>query len=325
MTRRWKRKGHCRKKSHERTEITMQVGLVGLGKMGFNMRERLRAHGHEVVGYDPRPEVTDVASLTELAQRLESPRVVWVMVPAGKITQDTVSELSTVLESGDLVIDGGNSRYTDDRVHGEMLASRNIGYLDCGVSGGVWGLENGYGLMVGGAEADVARALPIFDALRPEGERADGFVHAGPIGAGHYAKMIHNGIEYGLMQAYAEGYELLEAEELVTDVHGVLRAWTKGTVVRSWLLELLVKALGDDPNFAEISGYTEDSGEGRWTVQEAINHAVPAPVISAALFARFASRQDDSPAMKAVSALRNQFGGHAVKKAVGEPETGSGT
>lgn len=303
----------------------MQVGLVGLGKMGFNMRERLRAHGHEVVGYDPRPEVTDVASLTELAQRLESPRVVWVMVPAGKITQDTVSELSTVLESGDLVIDGGNSRYTDDRVHGEMLASRNIGYLDCGVSGGVWGLENGYGLMVGGAEADVARALPIFDALRPEGERADGFVHAGPIGAGHYAKMIHNGIEYGLMQAYAEGYELLEAEELVTDVHGVLRAWTKGTVVRSWLLELLVKALGDDPNFAEISGYTEDSGEGRWTVQEAINHAVPAPVISAALFARFASRQDDSPAMKAVSALRNQFGGHAVKKAVGEPETGSGT
>ncbi|MDV7356361.1 decarboxylating 6-phosphogluconate dehydrogenase [Rhodococcus oxybenzonivorans] len=325
MTRRWERKGHCRKKSHERTEITMQVGLVGLGKMGFNMRERLRAHGHEVVGYDPRPEVTDVASLTELAQRLESPRVVWVMVPAGKITQDTVSELSTVLESGDLVIDGGNSRYTDDRVHGEMLASRNIGYLDCGVSGGVWGLENGYGLMVGGVEADVARALPIFDALRPEGERADGFVHAGPIGAGHYAKMIHNGIEYGLMQAYAEGYELLEAEELITDVHGVLRAWTKGTVVRSWLLELLVKALGDDPDFAEISGYTEDSGEGRWTVQEAINHAVPAPVISAALFARFASRQDDSPAMKAVSALRNQFGGHAVKNAAGEPETGSGT
>ncbi|MHA4853039.1 phosphogluconate dehydrogenase (NAD(+)-dependent, decarboxylating) [Rhodococcus sp. MSC1_016] len=303
----------------------MQVGLVGLGKMGFNMRERLRAHGHEVVGYDPRPEVTDVASLTELAQRLESPRVVWVMVPAGKITQDTVSELSAVLESGDLVIDGGNSRYTDDRVHGEMLASRNIGYLDCGVSGGVWGLENGYGLMVGGAEADVARALPIFDALRPEGERADGFVHAGPIGAGHYAKMIHNGIEYGLMQAYAEGYELLEAEELITDVHGVLRAWTKGTVVRSWLLELLVKALGDDPDFAEISGYTEDSGEGRWTVQEAINHAVPAPVISAALFARFTSRQEDSPAMKAVSALRNQFGGHAVKKAAGEPETGSGT
>ncbi|MFV9456842.1 phosphogluconate dehydrogenase (NAD(+)-dependent, decarboxylating) [Rhodococcus sp. NM-2] len=303
----------------------MQIGLVGLGKMGFNMRERLRAHGHEVVGYDPRPEVTDVASLAELATRLESPRVVWVMVPAGKITQDTVTELSSVLETGDLVIDGGNSRYTDDKVHGELLGSRGIGYLDCGVSGGIWGLENGYGLMVGGSEADVERALPIFDALRPEGERADGFVHAGPVGAGHYAKMIHNGIEYGLMQAYAEGYELLEAEDLVTDVHGVLRAWTKGTVVRSWLLELLVKALGEDPDFAEISGYTEDSGEGRWTVLEAIDHAVPAPVISAALFARFASRQDDSPAMKAVSALRNQFGGHAVKNAAGEAEAGSGT
>ncbi|ABG95471.1 phosphogluconate dehydrogenase (decarboxylating) [Rhodococcus jostii RHA1] len=303
----------------------MQIGLVGLGKMGFNMRERLRAHGHEVVGYDPRPDVTDVASLAELARRLESPRVVWVMVPAGKITQDTVTELSSVLETGDLVIDGGNSRYTDDKVHGELLGSRGIGYLDCGVSGGVWGLEDGYGMMVGGSDADVERALPIFDALRPEGERADGFVHAGPVGAGHYAKMIHNGIEYGLMQAYAEGYELLEAEDLVTDVHGVLRAWTKGTVVRSWLLELLVKALGEDPDFAEISGYTDDSGEGRWTVLEAIDHAVPAPVISAALFARFASRQDDSPAMKAVSALRNQFGGHAVKKAAGEAEAGSGT
>ncbi|NLE80178.1 MAG: decarboxylating 6-phosphogluconate dehydrogenase [Rhodococcus sp.] len=293
----------------------MQIGLVGLGKMGFNMRERLRAHDHEVVGYDPRPEVTDVSSLAELAGALTAPRVVWVMVPAGKITQDTVEELSTVLEPGDLVIDGGNSRYTDDKVHGALLAEKGIGYLDCGVSGGVWGLENGYGLMVGGAESDVARALPIFDALRPEGERADGFVHAGPIGAGHYSKMIHNGIEYGLMQAYAEGYELLAAEDLVTDVHGVLRAWTKGTVVRSWLLDLLVKALDEDPHFDAISGYTEDSGEGRWTVHEAIDHAVPAPVISAALFARFGSRQEDSPAMKAVSALRNQFGGHAVKPA----------
>ncbi|MEV0946983.1 phosphogluconate dehydrogenase (NAD(+)-dependent, decarboxylating) [Rhodococcus sp. NPDC049939] len=303
----------------------MKIGLVGLGKMGFNMRERLRAHGHEVVGFDPRPEVTDVASLSELVQRLEAPRVVWVMVPAGKITQDTVTELSSVLESGDLVIDGGNSRYEDDRIHGEMLGSRGIGYLDCGVSGGVWGLENGYGLMVGGSQDDVERALPIFDALRPEGERADGFVHAGPTGAGHYAKMIHNGIEYGLMQAYAEGYELLEAEDLVTDVHGVLRAWTKGTVVRSWLLELLVKALSEDPDFAEISGYTADSGEGRWTVEEAIRHAVPAPTISAALFARFASRQDDSPAMKAVSALRNQFGGHTVHMAADGEEAGSGS
>ncbi|WP_255312557.1 phosphogluconate dehydrogenase (NAD(+)-dependent, decarboxylating) [Rhodococcus tukisamuensis] len=297
-------------KGHHR----MQLGLVGLGKMGFNMRERLRAHGHEVLGYDPRPEVTDVASLADLAAGLTAPRVVWVMVPSGQITRDTIAELAQVLDAGDLVIDGGNSRFTEDRPHADLLGAAGIGFLDCGVSGGVWGLESGYGLMVGGGESDVARALPIFDSLRPEGERADGYVHAGPVGAGHFAKMVHNGIEYGLMQAYAEGYELLEAEDLVTDVHGVLRAWTKGTVVRSWLLELLVKALAEDPEFAEISGYTQDSGEGRWTVEEAINHAVPAPVISAALFARFASRQSDSPAMKAVSALRNQFGGHAVQR-----------
>ncbi|WP_317616064.1 phosphogluconate dehydrogenase (NAD(+)-dependent, decarboxylating) [Rhodococcus sp. MTM3W5.2] len=293
---------------------TMQLGLVGLGKMGFNMRDRLRAHGHEVIGYDPRPEVTDVESLAALAGALQAPRVVWVMVPSGTVTRETITALATVLDAGDLVIDGGNSRFTEDKIHADLLAEHGIGYLDCGVSGGIWGLENGYGLMVGGSDEDVARVMPIFDALRPEGERADGFVHAGPVGAGHYSKMIHNGIEYGLMHAYAEGFELLEAEDLVTDVHGVLRAWTKGTVVRSWLLDLLVKALDEDPNFAEISGYTEDSGEGRWTVEEAINHAVPAPVISAALFARFASRQSDSPAMKAVSALRNQFGGHAVQR-----------
>lgn len=292
----------------------MQLGLVGLGKMGFNMRDRLRTHGHEVIGYDPRPEVTDVESLAALAGALQAPRVVWVMVPSGTVTRETITALSTVLDKGDLVVDGGNSRFTEDKIHAELLAEHGIGYLDCGVSGGIWGLENGYGLMVGGSDEDVARVMPIFDALRPEGERADGFVHAGPVGAGHYSKMIHNGIEYGLMHAYAEGFELLEAEDLVTDVHGVLRAWTKGTVVRSWLLDLLVKALDEDPNFAEISGYTEDSGEGRWTVEEAINHAVPAPVISAALFARFASRQSDSPAMKAVSALRNQFGGHAVQR-----------
>ncbi len=291
----------------------MQLGLVGLGKMGFNMRARLRAHGHDVVGYDPRPEVSDVSSLAELASALSAPRVVWVMVPAGEITRSTIRELASVLGSGDLVIDGGNSRYTDDRTHADLLAAEGIGYLDCGVSGGIWGLDEGYGLMVGGAAADVERAMPIFDALRPAGERAGGFVHAGPVGAGHYAKMVHNGVEYGLMQAYAEGYELLEAEDLITDVPGVLQAWTHGTVVRSWLLELLVKALEDDPHLAEITGYTEDSGEGRWTVQEALDHAVPAPVISAALFARFASRQADSPAMKAVSALRNQFGGHAVR------------
>ncbi|BBX33157.1 6-phosphogluconate dehydrogenase-like protein [Mycolicibacterium mageritense DSM 44476 = CIP 104973] len=292
----------------------MQLGLVGLGKMGFNMRERLRGGGHEVVGYDPRPEVSDVASLADLAAALEAPRVVWVMVPSGSITHDTIVTLSEVLSPGDLVIDGGNSRYTEDGPHAKLLGDKGISYIDAGVSGGVWGLTEGYGLMVGGSDADVARAMPIFDTLRPPGELSDGFVHAGPVGAGHYAKMVHNGIEYGLMTAYAEGYELLAAEPLITDVQAVIQAWTNGTVVRSWLQQLLAKALKEDPGFDEITGYTEDSGEGRWTVEEAINHRVPMPVIAASLFARFASRQEDSPTMKAVSALRNQFGGHAVQR-----------
>ncbi|WP_267463849.1 phosphogluconate dehydrogenase (NAD(+)-dependent, decarboxylating) [Actinokineospora alba] len=300
----------------------MQLGLVGLGKMGFNMRERLRVAGHDVVGYDRNPDVSDTDSLADLAAKLDAPRVVWVMVPAGEPTRQTVTELGELLSDGDLVIDGGNSRFTDDTVNADLLAKNGIGYLDCGVSGGVWGKDNGYGLMVGGAEADVERAMPIFDSLRPEGPREEGFAHAGAVGAGHFAKMVHNGIEYGLMQAYAEGYELLTAAEAVTDVPAVLKAWTRGTVVRSWLLDLLVKALDEDPGLAELTGYVEDSGEGRWTVEEAINHAVPAPVISAALFARFASRQTDSPAMKAVSALRNQFGGHAVHKA--GPTSGAG-
>jgi len=301
----------------------MKIGLVGLGKMGFNMRERLRHADIEVVGYDPRPEVTDVPTLAALAEALDSPRVVWVMVPSGQITRDTITELGRTLSAGDLVIDGGNSRYVDDGPHAKELNSHGIGYIDCGVSGGVWGLDNGYGLMAGGDPEHIELAMPIFDALRPEGPREEGFAHAGPVGAGHYSKMVHNGIEYGLMQAYAEGYELLTAEELVTDVPAVLQAWGRGTVVRSWLLDLLVKALKEDPALAEISGWTADSGEGRWTVLEAIDHAVPLPVISAALFARFASRQDDSPAMKAVSALRNQFGGHATHKA--GPSSGSGT
>ena len=301
----------------------MQLGLVGLGKMGFNMRERLRSAGHEVVGYDRNPDVSDSASLADLVDKLEAPRVVWVMVPAGAATLQTVADLAEVLDEGDLVIDGGNSRYTDDKINAELLAAKNVGYLDCGVSGGVWGRENGYGLMVGGDAELVERAQPIFDALRPEGPREEGFAHAGAVGAGHFAKMVHNGIEYGLMQAYAEGFELLEAAAEVTDVPAVLKAWTRGTVVRSWLLDLLVKALDEDPELKEITGYVDDSGEGRWTVEEAINHAVPAPVITAALFARFSSRQDDSPAMKAVAALRNQFGGHAVHKA--GPTSGSGT
>jgi 6-phosphogluconate dehydrogenase len=242
-------------------------------------------------------------------------------VPSGEPTRGTVRALADVLEPGDLVIDGGNSRYTDDGPNAALLDEKGIGYLDVGVSGGVWGKANGYGLMAGGSAEHVERALPIFDALRPEGPREEGFVHAGPVGAGHFSKMVHNGIEYGLMQAYAEGFELLSAVDLITDVPGVLQAWSRGTVVRSWLLDLLVAALKDDPGLASLDDYVEDSGEGRWTIEEAIKHAVPLPVISAALFARFGSRQEVSPSMKAVAALRHQFGGHAVKSAAGPSGT----
>ena len=294
----------------------MHIGLIGLGKMGNNMRARLRKGGIEVTGYDPNPAVSDVASLADLAAALPAPRVVWVMVPSGQITSGVITELGTVLSEGDLVIEGGNSRFTDDFKHSAELAEKGINYVDAGVSGGVWGLENGYGLMVGGNATDVERAMPVFDALRPEGPRAEGFVHTGEIGAGHYAKMVHNGIEYALMQAWAEGYELLDTrKDIIKDVTGTFEAWQRGTVVRSWLLELLVKALKEDPEFKEIEGYVEDSGEGRWTVEEALNNAVPVPTISAAIFARFVSRQGDSPSMKAVAALRNQFGGHSVRKA----------
>lgn len=292
----------------------MQLGLVGLGKMGFNMRERLREGGHEVVGFDPRPEVTDVPSLAALADALAAPRVVWVMVPSGPVTHDTIVSLAEVLGEGDLVIDGGNSRFTEDAPHAELLKAKGIGFIDAGVSGGIWGLAEGYGLMVGGDDADIERVMPVFDTLRPPGDRADGFVHAGPVGAGHFAKMVHNGVEYALMTAYGEGYELLAAEELIRDPQAVYQAWTNGTVVRSWLQQLLAKALREDPGLVEISGYTEDSGEGRWTVEEAIRLRVPVPSIAASLFARFESRQEDSPTMKAVSALRNQFGGHAVQR-----------
>jgi 6-phosphogluconate dehydrogenase len=292
----------------------MQLGLIGLGKMGFNMRSRLRDAGHEVVGYDPRPEVSDVASLADLAGALAAPRVVWVMVPSGPITDETITELAGVLSPGDLVIDGGNSRYTEDSRHAKVLDDKGIAFIDAGVSGGIWGLTEGYGLMVGGSDDDVKRAMPIFDALRPPGPVEDGFVHVGPVGAGHFAKMVHNGVEYALMTAYAEGYEMLAAEDLVRDPQAVYQAWTNGTVVRSWLQQLLARALKEDPGLEQISGYTDDSGEGRWTVEEAIRLRVPVPSIAASLFARFLSRQDDSPTMKAVAALRNQFGGHAVKR-----------
>jgi 6-phosphogluconate dehydrogenase len=291
----------------------MQMGLVGLGRMGGNMRERLRAAGHEIVGFDNRQEISDASSLADMVKQLAAPRVVWIMVPAGDPTRSTVEELGGLLATGDLVIDGGNSKWEDDARNAAHLDEHGVGFVDCGVSGGVWGKDNGYGLMCGGSAENVAKAMPIFDTLRPEGPRDEGWVHAGEVGAGHYTKMVHNGIEYGLMQAYAEGYELLLAKELVTDVPGAFKAWSRGTVVRSWLLDLMVNALEADPDLAKIHGYVDDTGEGRWTVQEAVEYAVPMPVISAALFARFVSRQDDSPAMKAVAALRQQFGGHAVK------------
>ncbi|HEY2675009.1 MAG TPA: decarboxylating 6-phosphogluconate dehydrogenase [Rugosimonospora sp.] len=291
----------------------MQLGLVGLGRMGGNMRERLRRGGHEVIGYDPNPEKSDVPGLADMVAKLTMPRAIWIMVPQ-QVTEDTIDKLIELLHEGDLIIDGGNSKFTDDKPRAERLAEHGIGYLDVGVSGGIWGLTNGYGLMVGGTKEDVAKAQPLFDTLKPEGEF--GFAHAGPVGAGHYAKMVHNGIEYGLMQAYAEGYELLEAAEYVTDVPAVIKSWRAGTVIRSWLLDLLDLSLDTDPKLEAIRGYAEDTGEGRWTVDEAVRLAVPLNVIATSLFARFASRQDDSPTMKAVAALRNQFGGHAVKKEI---------
>jgi 6-phosphogluconate dehydrogenase len=294
----------------------MHIGLVGLGKMGGNMRTRLRNAGHTVVGYDRNPDLADVGSLADLVAALPGPdggaKVVWVMVPAGDPTRDTIKELDELLSEGDLVVDGGNSKYTDDQVNAAMLGEKGIGFVDCGVSGGIWGLENGYALMCGGSDADVAKVQPAFDALRPEGDQ--GFVHAGQKpGAGHFAKMVHNGIEYAMMQAYAEGWELLEKVDLVDNVTEVFDSWRAGTVIRSWLLDLLVAALEEDTHLDKIAGYADDSGEGRWTVEAAIDNAVPMHVIAASLFARFTSRQDDSPAMKAIAAMRNQFGGHATK------------
>jgi 6-phosphogluconate dehydrogenase len=289
----------------------MELGLIGLGKMGGNMRERLRAAGHTVVGYDRNPELSDADSLEAMVEQLPSPKIVWVMVPAGDITKQTVLALNDLLGEGDVIIDGGNSRWTDDQANAEMLGAKGIGFVDCGVSGGVWGKANGYALMAGGDRAHIETLRPIFDALKPEGEF--GWVHAGDVGAGHFSKMVHNGIEYAVMQAYAEGWELLRAVDEVDNVTEVFRSWREGTVIRSWLLDLLVAALDEDDKLEKISGYAEDSGEGRWTVEAGIDNAVATPAITAALYARFVSRQDDSPAMKAVAAMRNQFGGHATK------------
>ena len=288
----------------------MKVGMIGLGRMGGNMAARLRDRGHEIVGYARTSPDADVHSLDDLIAALDPPRILWSMVPAGEPTEDVITTLCDLLAEGDLVVDGGNSNYRDSIRRGEQLSARGIGFIDAGVSGGIWGRENGYCLMVGGDASDVARVQPLFDALKPDD---GGFAHAGPSGAGHFTKMVHNGIEYGLMQSFGEGYELLRASELGIDVPAAMAAWRHGSVVRSWLLDLLVSELEEDPKLEGLRGYAEDSGEGRWTVQEAVRLGVPAPAISAALYARFVSRQDDSPAMRVVAALRKAFGGHAVK------------
>jgi 6-phosphogluconate dehydrogenase len=286
----------------------MKLGMVGLGRMGGNMTKRLERDGHEVATY-ARSGGT-AASLEELVGQLEPRRAVWLMIPAGDPTEQAVKTLTGLLEPGDIIVDGGNSNFRDSQRRAALAREHRIGYVDAGVSGGIWGLENGYCLMVGGERDDIEQLEPAFRTLAPE----DGYAHVGPSGAGHFVKMVHNGIEYGLMQAYAEGFEILKASEFELDLDEIAGIWRYGSVVRSWLLELLYSAFEQEGNELEgIAGYVEDSGEGRWTIFEAINESVPAPVIASSLFARFASRQDESFGAKINAALRKQFGGHAVK------------
>jgi 6-phosphogluconate dehydrogenase len=287
----------------------MQLGMVGLGRMGSGMTKRLEQAGHEIRTYDPNVEST-AKTLRALAKQLAAPRHVWMMVPAGDITEKTFQQLVGILEPGDTIVDGGNSNFRDSQRRYKEARKRKISFVDVGVSGGIWGLEVGFCLMAGGDRAAVRRLEPVLTALAPE----DGYAHVGASGAGHFVKMVHNGIEYGLMQAYAEGFEVMERSEFDLDLHEIAGIWRYGSVVRSWLLELLHAAFEQEGGHLEtIRGYVEDSGEGRWTIAEAIAEDVPVPVISAALFARFASRQDESFAAKVNAALRNQFGGHAVR------------
>jgi 6-phosphogluconate dehydrogenase len=307
----------------------MQLGFVGLGKMGMNMVTRLTRGGHTIVAFDrsadalrtasaPDVGATTADSLEALVAKLSTPRAVWVMVPAGAPTESTVASLGSLLSAGDTIIDGGNTNFHDDRRRAEALASKGITYIDAGTSGGIWGLQEGYCLMVGGDERACSRLEPIFLTLAPPG----GYLRVGGPGAGHYVKMVHNGIEYGLMQAYAEGFELLDRSEYDLDLGSIAALWMKGSVVRSWLLELTARALAEDPGLSQLKGYVNDSGEGRWTVQEAIERAVPMPVLTAALFTRFRSRTDNPFAERLLAALRNQFGGHAVQKT--SPGSGGG-
>ena len=302
----------------------MKLAMIGLGKMGANMARRLIQDGHEVVGYNLETAVTDqladevglipAYSLEEVAEKLAPPRVAWVMVPSGKATESVISELGELFSEGDLVVDGGNSNYKETVRRGQMLAEKGIEFVDVGTSGGIWGLKEGYSMMVGGSETAVASLTPALKTLAPGDDI--GWGHVGPSGSGHFVKMVHNGIEYGLMEAYAEGFEILKAkEEFGLDLHQISEIWRFGSVVRSWLLDLTANALADDADLSEIKGFVPDSGEGRWTVFEAIDLDVPAPIITHALFARFVSRQDESFSAKLLAAMRNQFGGHAVVKA----------
>jgi 6-phosphogluconate dehydrogenase len=297
----------------------MELGMIGLGRMGANMAERLVLAGHQVISYDRSPDaiqrVVDKGavgahSLADFVKQLTPTRAIWLMVPAGDPVDQTIELLLPLLFKGDILIDGGNSSYKDSIRRAEKLKSQGINFVDAGTSGGIWGLKLGYCMMVGGEKEVVERLEPIFNTLAPKG----GYLHVGPHGAGHFVKMIHNGIEYGMMQAYGEGFELLKASQFDLDLANIAHLWNQGSVVRSWLLELAESAFSKDPDLASIRGYVEDSGEGRWTVQEAIERNVPAPVLMLSLFARFASRQEDSFSAKVVAALRNEFGGHAVKK-----------
>jgi 6-phosphogluconate dehydrogenase len=297
----------------------MQIGFVGLGRMGGNMVTRLTRGGHGVVGYDPSPVARQtvttagargVDSLKALVEALTPPRTIWVMVPAGDPTESVLRELTGRLERGDLVVDGGNAHYKDDVRRSRELAERGLGYVDAGVSGGIWGLEQGYCIMAGGEPAAIQRLAPALATLAP----ADGWLHVGPVGSGHYVKMIHNGIEYGMMQAYAEGFELMSASDYGLDLAAIAQLWNRGSVVRSWLLELTADVLAANPRLDGLKPWVEDSGEGRWTVQDAVEKAVPAPAITAALFARFRSRREASFADRLLAALRHAFGGHATRR-----------
>ncbi|HEY9528064.1 MAG TPA: decarboxylating 6-phosphogluconate dehydrogenase [Anaerolineales bacterium] len=300
----------------------MELAIVGLGKMGLNMATRLARAGHRVIGYARTDATVQEAinlgaegahSLEEVVSKLSAPRIVWLMIPAGKVTHDTVEKLSTLLNAGDIVIDGGNSNYKDSVLHAEMLEPKGIEFVDCGTSGGIWGLTEGYSLMIGGKPEVVENLRPIFETLAPGPDK--GWGHVGPHGAGHYVKMVHNGIEYGMMQAFAEGFSILKAKkEFAMDLAQISHIWQHGSVVRSWLLDLAARALDEDTELTDIKPWVADSGEGRWTVFESIDLDVPAPVITLSLQMRFASRDAENYTARMLAALRNQFGGHAIKK-----------